>query len=100
MDELRILLSGYSLEPWSRSTAGLVAAMACGMDFLSIWIVTPRLELQAKPLMRRVGFNRMALTILTKSFQEQRMTGQEAVAPWMAPAGGSDPSGLTYEAVK
>ena len=29
MAELRILLSGYSFEPWSRFTAGLVIALAC-----------------------------------------------------------------------
>ena len=41
MDELRILLSGYSLEPWNRFTAGLVAAMAVArlLDFLSTWVV-------------------------------------------------------------
>ena len=67
MDELRILLSAYSLEPWNRFTAGLVAAMflARALDFLSTWIVTPKLELEANPLMRRAGFIRMALTILT-----------------------------------
>ena len=72
MDELRNLLSGYSLEPWHRFTAGLVAAMFVArlLDFLSTWVVTPRLELEANPLMGQVGFIRMALTILSKSFQE------------------------------
>ena len=96
MDELRNLLSGYSLEPWNRFTAGLVVAMAIArvLDFLSTWIVTPKLELEANPLMRRAGFIRMALTILTKSFQEQGTNGQEAVSTWMVPAGGTDSSGL------
>ena len=51
MDELRIFLSDYSLEPWNRFTAGLVAAMAVAraLDFLSTWIVTPKLELEANP---------------------------------------------------
>ena len=73
MDELRNLLSGYSLEPWNRFTAGLVAAMAVArlLDFLSNWIVTPRPELEGNPLMWRAGFIRLALTISTKSFQEQ-----------------------------
>lgn len=65
MDEL---LSLISPEPWSRFTAALIAAMAFsrGMDFLSTWIVTPRLELEANPLMRRVGFVRMALLKLPR----------------------------------
>ena len=63
MDELRILFSDYSLEPWNRFTAGLVAAMAVArlLDFLSTWIVTPKLELEANPLMRRLRWGRMAL---------------------------------------
>ena len=69
MDEL---FSLFRPEPWNRFTAGLVAAIAFArlLDFHSTWIVTPRLELEANPLMRRVGFIRMALTILSKSFQE------------------------------
>jgi len=45
------------LEPWSRFTAGLIAAMAVALslDLLSTWIVTPRLDLEANPLMRRDG---------------------------------------------
>ncbi len=68
MNDLRTLLSFIQFEPWSLFTAGLVAAMfvARGLDFLPIWIVTPKLELEANPLMRRAGFIRMALTILTK----------------------------------
>ncbi len=99
MDDLLPLIQP---DPWSLFTAGLVAAMAFsrGMDFLSTWIVTPKLQLEANPLMRRLRWGRMALNILTKSFQEQGVPGQGAVAPWMAPAGGSDPSGLTYEAVQ
>ena len=71
MDELRILLSDYSLEPWNRFTAGLVAAMFVArlLDFLSTWVMTPHLE--ANPLMRKVLWIRMALTILTNLFQEQ-----------------------------
>ncbi len=48
---------------WNRFTAGLVAAMALarGLDFLSTWLVIPRLELEANPFMRRAGFIRMAL---------------------------------------
>ena len=70
MDELRILLSDYSVEPWNRFSAGLVAALFVArlLDFLSTWVVTPRLELEANPLMRRMRWGRMALTILTKSF--------------------------------
>ena len=51
------------LEPWNGFTAGLVFAMAVarGLDFLSTWLVTPRLELEANPFMRRTGFVRMAL---------------------------------------
>lgn len=57
------LLSQFSLEPWSPFTAGLIAALALsrGLDFLSTWLVTPRLELEANPLMRRAGWGRMAL---------------------------------------
>jgi len=41
----------------------LVAALAFsrGMDFLSTWLVTPRLLLETNPLMRRVRWGRMAL---------------------------------------
>ena len=51
------------LEPWGRFTAGLIAAMfaARGLDFLSTWLVTPKLELEANPLMRRLSWVRMAL---------------------------------------
>ena len=46
------------LEPWSVFTAGLVFAMtlARGLEFFSTWRVTPKLELEANPLMRRTGF--------------------------------------------
>jgi len=73
MDELRILLPDSSFEPWNRFTAGLVAAMFVArlLDFLSTWVVTPHLELEANPLMRKVSWFRMALTILANSFQEQ-----------------------------
>jgi len=62
------LLSLIQPEPWTRFTAALIAAMAFsrGMDFLSTWIVTPKLELEANPLMRRAGFVRMALLILPR----------------------------------
>ena len=68
------ILSFWQPEPWNRFTAGLVTAMAVArlLDFLSTWIVRPKLELEANPLMRRMRWGRMALTILTKSFQEQR----------------------------
>jgi len=61
MDELRSILSEYSFEPWNRFTAGLIAALfvARGLDFLSTWIVTPTLKLEANPLMRRVSWLRM-----------------------------------------
>ena len=66
MDELRLLFSEFSFEPWNRFTAGLVAGMAVarGLDFLSTWIVTPTLKLEANPLMRRVSWLRMIVTIL------------------------------------
>ena len=69
MDELRSILSEYSFEPWNRFTAGLIAALfvARGLDFLSTWIVTPTLKLEANPLMRRVRWGWMTVTILTKS---------------------------------
>ncbi len=56
MGELHTLLSDYSLEPWNRFTAALIAAMAFAraLDFLSTWIVTPRLALEGNPLMRRL----------------------------------------------
>ena len=57
------ILSLWQPEPWNTLTAFLIAAMALarGLDFLSTWIVTPKLELEANPLMRRAGFIRMAL---------------------------------------
>ena len=63
MDELRSILSEFSFEPWNRFTAGLIAALfvARGLDFLSTWIVTPTLKLEANPLARRAGLVRMAL---------------------------------------
>ena len=71
MDEL---LSLWQPEPWNRLTAALIAAMfvARGLDFLSTWLVTPTLKLEANPFMRQRRWGTMALTILTKSFQEQR----------------------------
>lgn len=41
----------------------LVAAVVVsrGLDFLSTWVVTPRLELEANPLMQRAGWGWMAL---------------------------------------
>ena len=46
-------LTVFQPEPWNRFTAGLVAAMAFARlpDFLSTWVVTPKLELEANPLM-------------------------------------------------
>ena len=57
------LLSLIEPEPWGRFTAGLIALMAVarGLDFLSTWLITPKLQLEANPLMRRTGFARMAL---------------------------------------
>ncbi len=57
------ILSLIQPEPWTRFTVGLIAAMAFarGLDFLSTWIVTPRLALEANPLMRRLRWGRMAL---------------------------------------
>jgi uncharacterized membrane protein YhdT len=56
------LLSLWQPESWSPFTAGLIAAMAFarGLDFLSTWLVTPRLHLEANPLMRRLRWVRMA----------------------------------------
>lgn len=39
----------------------LLVAAARVLDFLSTWIVTPRLELEANPLARRLRWGRMAL---------------------------------------
>ena len=66
MDELRSILSEFSFEPWNRFTAGLIAALfvARGLDFLSTWIVTPTLKLEANPLMRRVSWLRMIVSSL------------------------------------
>ena len=73
MDQLRLLLSELFdvPSPGDPFTWALVGAMvfARGMDFLSTWLVTPTLKLEANPLARRVGLVRMALTILTKSFR-------------------------------
>ena len=64
MNDLASLLAPlFTPEPWGPRTAGLMLALliARGLDFLSTWLVTPRLELEANPLMRRTGFARMAL---------------------------------------
>ena len=53
----------------------------------------PKPELGATQLMPRLSFVRMALTILIKSFKEQGVTGQEAVAPWLVPEGVREPGG-------
>ena len=57
------LLSLIGSEPWNRFTGVLVAGMlvARGLDFFSTWAVTPKLELEANPLIRRVSWGRMAL---------------------------------------
>ena len=70
MDELLTL---FQPEPWSRFTAGLVAAMFVArlLDFLSTWVVTPRLALEANPLMGWMRWGRRLLTIPTQSFREQ-----------------------------
>ena len=66
MDELRSILSEFSFEPCNRFTLGLVAAIAVarGLDFLSTWLVTPTLALEANPLMRRMRWGWMTVTIL------------------------------------
>lgn len=66
MEDLRPLLSlfaAFAPEPATRLTAGLVALMfvARSLDFFSTWVVTPRLELEANPLMRRMRWGRMGL---------------------------------------
>ena len=57
--------------PTDPFTLFLVAALVFsrGLDFLSTWIVTPHLELEANPFMRRRRWRTMMLTILTKSFR-------------------------------
>ena len=57
--------------PTDPFTLFLVAALVFsrGLDFLSTWIVTPHLELEANPFMRRRRWRSMMLTILTKSFR-------------------------------
>lgn len=57
------LLALLTLEPWNRFTAGLIAAVgfARGMDFLSTWLVTPNLALEANPLLRQASWTRLAL---------------------------------------
>ncbi len=47
-------------------TLGLVAAIAVAraLDFLSTWLVTPTLALEANPLMRRMRWGWMTATIL------------------------------------
>jgi len=49
--------------PTDALTLALLAGMvlARGLDFLSTWLVTPGLKLEANPLMRRTGYVRMAL---------------------------------------
>ena len=88
MDELVSLIT---LEPWNRFTGGLVAALFVArlLDFLSTWVVTPRLELEANPLMGWMRWGRTALTIPTQSFQEQGVTGTAAGSLWMVPAEGT-----------
>ncbi len=95
------LPSLITLEPCSAFTAGLLAGMAVarGRVFLPTRIVTPRLELVATPLIGWLRWGRTALIILRKLFQEQGGTGPETVAPWMAPSGGENPRGLTFERV-
>ena len=52
--------------PTDPFTLGLVAAIAVarGLDFLSTWLVTPTLALEANRLMRRVSWGWMIVTIL------------------------------------
>ena len=53
MAEMPSSLSGYSHVPWSRCIPSLVAAqaVASGVAFPSPWLVTPKLEPEANPLM-------------------------------------------------
>lgn len=62
MDAVASLL-GPLPAPTAPFTLFLVGAVALSraLDFLSTWVVTPRLELEANPLMRRVRWGRMAL---------------------------------------
>ncbi len=65
MDELRRLLA-ESIDvpsPGDPFTWALLGAMvfARGLDFLSTWLVTPTLALEANPLMRRVRWRWMAV---------------------------------------
>ena len=50
--------------------------------------------------MRRARWGRMALTILTKSVQEQGVLGKEAVAARIVPAEDTYSSGLRFEGVQ
>ncbi|MEE8394462.1 MAG: hypothetical protein V3S29_00290 [bacterium] len=63
MADLRPLLAFFRFESADALTAALIAAMlvARGLDFLSTWLVTPRLTLEANPLMRRLRWGRMGL---------------------------------------
>jgi hypothetical protein len=47
-------------DPFTLALIGAVA-VSRGLDFLSTWVVTPRLELEANALMRRVRWRWMAL---------------------------------------
>jgi hypothetical protein len=47
-------------DPFTLALLGAVA-VSRGLDFLSTWVVTPRLELEANPLARRLRWGRMAL---------------------------------------
>lgn len=63
MEEISAYFADFTFEPWSRFTAGLMVLMALarGLDFLSTWIVTPTLQLEANLLMRRLSWSRMGL---------------------------------------
>ena len=63
-------------------------ALARLLDFLSTWVVTPKLELEANPLMGWIRWGRRLLTIPTKLFQEQGVTAAGTVDLWMVPVGG------------
>ena len=72
MAELPILLSGYSLEPWSRCIPSLAVARGC-QPRVGLPLHLGRdaaVELEANPLMLWIRWGRTALIILRKPFQE------------------------------
>ena len=60
---MEILRELFQPEPLNRITIALILGLFVSrtLDFLSTWLATPRLSLEANPLMRRIGYFRMAL---------------------------------------